>query len=64
MKLHSLVAEWVRKANQDYDVAEYLASPASRFREAIGFHSQQAVEKYLKAVLCWFGVKWRASALH
>ncbi len=48
-----VMAEWVRKADADFDLAEHLLAEGSNFLNAIAFHSQQAVEKYLKAFLVW-----------
>ena len=44
-----LVAEWLRKADADMELAEYLLSQDVAFPNAIAFHSQQAAEKYLKS---------------
>src|SRR5438105_13525467 len=46
-----LVRQWIQKADQDMAAAEILLKDGDRFRPVIAFHSQQAVEKYLKAVL-------------
>jgi HEPN domain-containing protein len=46
-----LVAEWLRKADSDMDLAEHLADEGAAFANAIAFHCQQAAEKYLKAFL-------------
>ena len=46
-----ILADWLRKANADLDLAEHLLSEGAGFPNAIAFHSQQAVEKYLKATL-------------
>jgi HEPN domain-containing protein len=43
--------EWVRKAEADYQVAAVLAQTRKSFPDQICFHCQQAVEKYLKALL-------------
>ena len=45
-----LVREWLRKAATDLGVARHLLEQSS-FYSAVGFHAQQAVEKYLKALL-------------
>jgi HEPN domain-containing protein len=45
------VAEWIRKADLDFDSASQLAAVGDRFREVVAFHAQQASEKYLKALL-------------
>ena len=50
-----VVREWLAKADADLELAEYLLSEKS-FPNGIAFHSQQAVEKYLKALLCWHQV--------
>lgn len=49
-ELAALVAEWLRKADLDYDAMRYLLSEG-RLREVAVFHAQQAVEKFLKALL-------------
>jgi HEPN domain-containing protein len=44
--------EWVRFAEEDFDVASALMRRRARTAaNAIGFHCQQCVEKYLKARL-------------
>lgn len=50
-ELRGLVADWVRKAHLDIDVAARLVGEGAKFRDIVAFHSQQAVEKYLKALL-------------
>ena len=54
-----LVREWLEKADQDLGVAGFLLGEGTAFFAAIGFHAQQAVEKYLKAVLVRFQVEFR-----
>ncbi|MGD8239127.1 MAG: HEPN domain-containing protein [Armatimonadota bacterium] len=46
-----LVQQWLAKAESDLGVADHLLSPGTPYVEAIGFHAQQASEKYLKAFL-------------
>ena len=47
-----LVLQWLDKAERDFEAAEQLLTlRQDRFREIVAFHCQQAVEKYLKAVL-------------
>lgn len=41
----------MRKAEGDYRVAELLAGGSEPFHDQLCFHCQQAVEKYLKALL-------------
>jgi len=52
---------WFRKADGDLAVAERLAPEVGSeagFREAVGFHCQQAVEKYIKALLTFYQVEF------
>ncbi len=49
MKRHT--AQWVSKAEEDVDAARALAAQRPPRRDAASFHCQQAVEKYLKALL-------------
>jgi HEPN domain-containing protein len=46
-----LVQRWLDKAASDLGVADHLLSGGTPYVEAIGFHAQQASEKYLKAFL-------------
>jgi HEPN domain-containing protein len=50
--MSNLVAEWVAKAEGDYATAlrEYRARKRPNY-DAAGFHAQQCVEKYMKALL-------------
>jgi len=51
-----LLAEWLRKADADLEVAKHLFNEGAIYPNAIAFHSQQAAEKYLKAFLTWHQV--------
>jgi len=51
--IRKVVAEWLRKADADFSLAEHLLSEGTVFSNAIVFNSQQAAEKYLKAFLSW-----------
>ena len=44
---------WLAKAHQDLEVAAWLLESPQAFPAAVGFHSQQAAEKCLKAYLTW-----------
>jgi HEPN domain-containing protein len=44
-------AQWVRKAEQDWEVAHKLADENLPPRDIVCFLCQQAAEKYLKAIL-------------
>jgi HEPN domain-containing protein len=46
-----IVVQWLQKADHDCDLAEHLFAEGARFPSAIVFHCQQAVEKYIKAML-------------
>jgi HEPN domain-containing protein len=46
-----LTAEWVQKAEHDYQAAKALAREKLPLHEVVCFHCQQAAEKYLKALL-------------
>ena len=47
----ALVDQWLSKADEDFRLASHLVSEGACFPSAIAFHSQQAAEKYLKALL-------------
>jgi len=46
-----LVRQWIEKAEQDLAAAEVLLKAGIGLRPVIAFHSQQAAEKFLKAIL-------------
>lgn len=50
--MNDLVDEWIQKAEGDYESAmrEHRARKSPNF-DAAGFHAQQCIEKYLKALL-------------
>ena len=49
--MRKLTAEWVQKAEEDYQVALSVHRGGGPFHNAVSFHCQQAGEKYLKALL-------------
>jgi HEPN domain-containing protein len=49
-EIRVLVGEWIKKADLDFKTAVRLC-PESEFRDIVGFHAQQAAEKYFKALL-------------
>jgi HEPN domain-containing protein len=52
MKKRRDVLEWIDKAEQDYQTALVMGRRRkSPVPDIVGFHSQQCIEKYLKAVL-------------
>ena len=46
-----LVRQWLAKAEDDLAVAAHLVAVGNPYLSAVGFHTQQAAEKFLKAVL-------------
>lgn len=54
-----LVRQWFEKAENDFLAAEcLLLSETEATIEAVCFHSQQGVEKYVKAVLTLHGIEF------
>ena len=53
-----LVQKWLAKADQDLNAGEALLSTDTPFLYPACFHAQQAVEKYLKAVLTWHQIEF------
>jgi HEPN domain-containing protein len=52
-----ITREWVKKAEQDFAAAVQLARRRKGpLHDAVCFHSQQCLEKYLKARLCEAGL--------
>jgi len=50
-----VVGQWLARAEADLSVAERLLSEDDLYAWAVGFHAQQAAEKFLKAFL----VQWQ-----
>jgi len=48
---HEFIRQWLKKADEDLNAARVLLSHEAPFLFAVGFHSQQAAEKYIKAFL-------------
>ena len=53
-----LVRQWLAKAEEDFGVARHLIHENSPYLATVGFHAQQAAEKYLKAFLVWRQVEF------
>ena len=51
-----IILEWFNFADSDYDSAIILNNAHRKHNEIICYHCQQAVEKYLKAFLCYKGI--------
>ncbi len=56
--MKSLTAEWVAKGEEDYSVASGLLRRRKVPADSICFHSQQAAEKFFKAVLQERGIRF------
>jgi HEPN domain-containing protein len=53
-----LVEQWLHKADQDLQAAKALLGNQVKLPYPSSFHSQQAAEKYLKALLTWRQVEF------
>lgn len=49
--------EWVAKADSDLEAAKVLFDQKKAY-DIVCFHCQQAVEKYLKALLVFYGIRF------
>ncbi len=49
--MNPLTVEWIEKAEEDYNSAKWLQESPTPVHNAICFHAQQCIEKYLKAWL-------------
>ncbi len=54
-----LVKEWLHKAKNDLGIAKLAIDNDAEYTDAICFHCQQAVEKYLKAYLIDQDIKFK-----
>jgi HEPN domain-containing protein len=52
------VRQWLAKAEEDVGVARLLFHEDTPYLATVGFHAQQAAEKYLKAFLVWCQVEF------
>ena len=53
-----IVAQWLARADEDLSVARHLLAEKLPYHGAIGFHAQQAAEKFLKAYLVAYQVEF------
>ena len=54
-----LINEWIEKADHDLGSAKLIYSHLPDYYDTIAFHYQQAVEKYIKAMLVYFDVEFQ-----
>jgi HEPN domain-containing protein len=59
--LDSHIQVWIDKADQDLATAKLIYLHIPSYLDIIAFHCQQAVEKYIKAVLVSFDLSFRRS---
>ena len=52
-----LVRQWLAKADEDIRTGEALLAADPPFSYPVCFHSQQAAEKHLKALLTWHQIE-------
>lgn len=57
--IRDFTQSWFRKAESDLQAAEILAGADLKDFFAAAFHAQQAVEKYLKALLVRYQIEFR-----
>lgn len=58
-EVKELVEQWIQKAEHDLGVAKLTLENKPEFTDSICFHSQQAVEKYLKAYLILLDIAYQ-----
>lgn len=56
-EIRKYVVQWIEKAEEDRLVVHQLMEANSSAMGAIGFHCQQAAEKFLKAFLIFHGIE-------
>ncbi|MDH5721692.1 MAG: HEPN domain-containing protein [Spirochaetia bacterium] len=60
-KKDELLKEWLKKAESDYQTAELILKEKPELTEPACFHCQQASEKYLKALLIFYDIRFLKS---
>jgi len=55
------VGEWIEKGDHDLGSAKLIFLHIPEYFDTIAFHCQQAVEKYLKALLIYFEIDFKRS---
>jgi len=54
-----LISEWIDKADHDLGSAKLIFLHIPKYFDTIAFHCQQAVEKYLKAILLFYDIEFQ-----
>jgi HEPN domain-containing protein len=55
------IKEWLEKADRDLGSAKIIFLHLPDYFDTIAFHCQQAVEKYIKAVLVFYKIEFQRS---
>ena len=55
------IKEWIEKADHDLGSAKIIYLHLPEYFDTIAFHCQQAVEKYLKAILLFYQIEFLRS---
>lgn len=55
------IKEWIEKADHDLGSAKIIYIHLPDYFDTIAFHCQQAVEKYIKAILVFHGIEFQRS---
>ena len=55
------IKEWIEKADHDLGSEKLIYLHIPDYFDTIAFHCQQAVEKYLKAILDFYGIEFQRS---
>lgn len=56
---NQLVAAWIEKGDHDLGSAKVIFEHIPEYFDTIAFHCQQAVEKYLKAMLIYYNIEFQ-----
>jgi len=59
--LHELTKAWLEKAEHDLGTAKIIFLHLPDYHDTIAFHCQQAVEKYIKAILVYRQIAFQRS---
>lgn len=55
------INQWIKKADHDLGSAKIIYLHLPDYFDTIAFHCQQAVEKYIKAILIFHGIEFQRS---